>query len=284
VKSNAAPTSPEEQRAYLETLNREELLRLTRTLGLTAHAAPNNEQLVQIIMNATKWRWERNPVKTATLEQVEAKQEKAVNFLRDVVKDRDKAREIEALSPEEYAEKKKLTISNPRAKSKGKRNKRNPDETAQAGELYEVFHGKAPSEIIRVQESDIGRDTYTALGDLYDMKLAWNGENYKLEFHGCGVHLCSSADKRQLYCVGGDQNCDECLPKGSPDKDIVILGVLKKVSYVTRKKFDKFQESAYEHKFGEEGGEPPMAFYARTQKRIFIAGGTYKVEAPGIID
>jgi len=325
-------------------------------------------------------------VKSATIEQVEKKQEKAVNFLRDVVRDSEKADEIAALSPEEYAERKKITINpgngkrphgkrgnpeqdfhhgqkvvvvadhfeprtnpeqkfhhgqkvvivadhfepysgaeglvsrsfvepdaqgNPhryyhvnirgnrtlkvhqnairdaagqrRAKA-GKGGRRNPDETPQAERMYETFHGKGPSEIIRVQEEDIGRDTYTALGDLLEMKLNAGGEHFALDFKGCGVKLCSSADGRQLYIVGGDQNCDACLPKSAPDKDIVILGILKKITYGTRKSFDKFQNSAYEHKFGEEGGEPPIAFYARTRKRIFIADGTYRIEKPGIID
>lgn len=229
---------------------------------------------------------QRNIGKTATIEQVEAKQTKAVNFLRDVVGDDDKADEIEALSPEEYAERKKLTISNPKNRKSeiGNRKSKNPDDTAGDREMFETFHGQQPREIIRVQENDIGADTYTALGDLWEMKLNCNGENYKLEFAGCHVKLCSSADGRQLYTVGGDQNLSNCLPKGAPDKEFVSLGIVKKISYVTRKKFDKFQESVYEHKFGEEGGEPPWAFYARTQKRIFIVDGTYKVEAPGIID
>ncbi len=228
----------------------------------------------------------KNPVKTASIDQVEKKQAKAVNFLRDVVGDSDKADEIEALSPEEYAERKKLTIKNShhRGTEAQRKKKRNQDDTAGDRAMFETFHGQQPREIIRVQENDIGADTYTSLGGLWEMKLDSSGENYKLEFADCGVKLCSSADGRQLYIVGGDQDLSNCLPKGAPDKEFVGLGIVKKISYVTRKKFDKFQENVYEHKFGEEGGEPPWAFYARTQKRIFIVDGTYKVEAPGIID
>lgn len=221
------------------------------------------------------------PQKSKTVEQLEKTQAKAVRFLRDVVGDSDKADEIEALSPEEYAERKKIAVKQNR---KSPRRRRNQDDTAAASALYKEFHGKRPSEIVNVQESDIGRDTYTALGDLWEMKLVCGAENYTLKFHDCGAKLCSSADGKQLYVVGGDTDCEGVLPKDSPDKDFVSLGVLQKISYVTRKRFDKFQESAYEHKFGEEGGELPWAFYARTQKRIFIVDGSYRIEAPGIID
>jgi hypothetical protein len=54
-----------------------------------------------------------NPKRTKTREQVEKAQAKAVKFLRDVAKDDDKADEIEDMSVEDYAEKKKWTLSNP---------------------------------------------------------------------------------------------------------------------------------------------------------------------------
>lgn len=42
-----------------------------------------------------------------------AMQEKAVRFLRDVTEDPDRAEEFEAMSPEEYAEHKRIEIENP---------------------------------------------------------------------------------------------------------------------------------------------------------------------------
>jgi hypothetical protein len=48
--------------------------------------------------------------KTRTLEEIERMQSKAVRFLRGVVGDSDKADEFEAMSPEEYAEHKRITI------------------------------------------------------------------------------------------------------------------------------------------------------------------------------
>ena len=55
------------------------------------------------------------PRKVKTLDQIEQMQAKAVRFLRDVVGDPDKASEFEAMTPDEYATHKKITIrENPR--------------------------------------------------------------------------------------------------------------------------------------------------------------------------
>lgn len=55
-----------------------------------------------------------NPkAKSKTREQLERLQDKAVRFLRDVVGDDDKADEIEGLSVEEYADRKRIHLANP---------------------------------------------------------------------------------------------------------------------------------------------------------------------------
>jgi hypothetical protein len=219
-----------------------------------------------------------NP-KTKTRDQVKAMQEKAVRFLRDVVGDDDKADEIDGMSVEEYAVKKKVTIENPRRKSK------NPSrEVDKAADLYDEFHGEAPQEVIDVQESELARDTYSAHGGLYQMKLRRNGARFTLDFSDCGAVLARSVEGHQLYIVGGDQDCSPILSNGESKKDFINLGTIERISYVTRKGFDKFKESAYEHKFGEEGGEPPILMYARLKRRMFIVGGDYTIGKPGIMN
>lgn len=219
-----------------------------------------------------------NP-KTKTREQVEAMQAKAVRFLNDVVDDSDKADELAGLSVEEYAERKKLTISNPK-----KRKRRNPSDVDKAAERYEEFHGEAPREIVDVQEKEIARDTYSGLGLLYEIKCKKGNERATYEFWTCGVVLARSVEGHQLYVVGGDQNCDGVLKNGDGSKDFLNLGIIERISYVTRKDFDKFKESIYEHKFGEEGGDQPWLLYNRLQKRLFIVGGDYTIAKPGIIN
>lgn len=228
--------------------------------------------------------------KTKTREQIAKIQAKAVRFLRDVAGDSAKADEIAGLSVAEYAERKHITIENPGKTERQIRTlrhrkpRRNPDETAAAEDLFEDFHGKAPTKILEVQTDEIGRDTYSALGELYDLRLNSSGERYTLTFEKCHVKLCSSADGSQLYLIGGDQDCSQALPSDAPNKDFVSLGTIERISYVTRKGFDKFKETTYEHKFGEEGGEKPWALFVRPQKRIFIVDGDYRVESPGIMD
>ena len=66
------------------------------------------------------------PKKARTLDQLSAMKDKAVRFVRDVVGDPERAEEFEAMSPEEYAERKHIEIKNPpfkaRFRSKGARN------------------------------------------------------------------------------------------------------------------------------------------------------------------
>jgi hypothetical protein len=51
--------------------------------------------------------------KNRTYEQVQTAQERAVNFLRNVLEDDDRADEVEAMSPDEWADEKGIVITNP---------------------------------------------------------------------------------------------------------------------------------------------------------------------------
>jgi FtsZ-binding cell division protein ZapB len=51
--------------------------------------------------------------KFQTLEQVESTKAKAARFVRDVLQDDNRAEEIEDESPQDYAERKRITITNP---------------------------------------------------------------------------------------------------------------------------------------------------------------------------
>jgi cell shape-determining protein MreC len=55
-------------------------------------------------------------VKVLTREQLERRKEKAVRFTRDVLDDPDRADEIADESLEDYAERKKIALANPRRK------------------------------------------------------------------------------------------------------------------------------------------------------------------------
>ena len=290
--------------------------------------------------------------KQKTRAQVEAMQAKAVRFLNDVADKPDAADDIEAMSVEEYAQHKHITIGNPGSRKKkpqanpagleklkrlkvgdaitaengstkyivkktgrstfrlgepygawimsgtasqvlnriktGRRQK-NPDvPLREAQNLYREFHGKAPSKVLQMQMSEAQRGTYTALGELWELDFkAPNKEKIRLSFEGNHVKLASSPDGNQLYLIGGDQRMEESLLRqfgAEGEKDFVALGEATKITYVTRKAFDGFKEAGYVHKFGEEGGYRPFGFYNRLQRVMVLAGGSYHIEAPGIIN
>lgn len=169
----------------------------------------------------------------------------------------------------------------------GRGSVRNPDGTDEAAGLYEKFHGKEPGEILEMQESDAARQTYTALGDLQELVIDAPAGKVKIGFDsGDAVKVASAPGGKQLYLLGGNQNLDSQLDRFGSDagKDFVELGAAVQITYRARKSMDNFQMVDYYHDLGEETHEPPMAFYDRLKRRIFLAGGRYRVEAPGIIN
>jgi hypothetical protein len=189
-----------------------------------------------------------------------------------------------------------FTDENPKRKRgrKGKRDRQhyrrklNPDEMQEAIALYEQFHGAAPEEILKIQETEAARSTYTGLGDLVQLlQKAPNGRTLELKFSNAdAVLVASNAKGTQLYLIGGNQNLNGALEEFGADtsKDFVELGECLSIVYFTRKEFDGMQPIEYKHKFGEEGGAPPMLVYNKVQKRMIFAGGDYTIEAPGIIN
>ena len=180
-----------------------------------------------------------------------------------------------------------LILGNPRGKKRSKRKRLNPDQMQEAIELYEKFHGKAPAEILEMQEAFAMRKEYAALGELLSLMVAnGSGKTIELVFKDDGVKVASSPKGTQIYFIGGNQNIGSALGQFEADatKDFVELGECREIVYTTQKEFDRFQTIDYAHEFGEEGGARPTLIYARLAKRLMLAGGDYKVEAPGIIN
>ena len=59
-------------------------------------------------------------MKQLTREQVQSRKDKAVRFTRDVLGDPDRADQIEDEELEDYAERRKFTLTNPRTRSTNK--------------------------------------------------------------------------------------------------------------------------------------------------------------------
>jgi hypothetical protein len=107
--------------------------------------------------------------------------------------------------------------------------------------------------------------------------------------YGDGVRVCGAAGSSQLYFIGGRQNIDGLLGQFGVDeqKDFIALGVLVAYGYLAAKHIPDDPELnevpiVWQHVLGEEGGDPPMIFYDKINKRMGLAGGTYTIEAPGI--
>jgi hypothetical protein len=107
--------------------------------------------------------------------------------------------------------------------------------------------------------------------------------------YGDGVRVCGAAGSSQLYFIGGRQNIDGLLEQFGVDeqKDFIALGVLVAYGYLAAKHIPDDEELnevpiVWQHIMGEEGGDPPMIFYDKINKRMGLAGGTYTIEAPGI--
>ncbi|MGA2475576.1 MAG: hypothetical protein ABSF73_03040 [Terriglobia bacterium] len=304
--------------------------------------------------------------KTKTREQLEKMQAKAVRFLRDVVGDSDKADEIDDMTPEEYADKKRVHLVNKRSvrktlskvkekvkralhinKSKkrcNKRPRRNLDEIPEVQRLYETFQGHPAKVMTELDEPDARRDDFAHLGWLVDLVIQPYGDALEgiadpndlsdeekslrdsspdmsqravwqqlaedfgvvyvvLDFsggqkipettafkkYGDGVIVAGAASGNSIYFLGGNQDVSGLLDRFKVDasKDRVALGVLVALTYLAAKSIPDEPEIdkkpiAWQHILGEEGGDPPLVFYDKLQKRLFLAGGNYSIEAPGI--
>jgi hypothetical protein len=166
---------------------------------------------------------------------------------------------------------------------------RNPDddEFDAAEGLYEEFHGRAPREILEMQESSETRGEYTALGELVELTMiAGTGDRVQIKFASDGVRVASSPNGEQLYLLGGNQDISGSLKLFGVDenKDLIDLGEAKQIVYEAAKWQTDFTPQEWKHDFGEESGVRPRAFFDQLKKRIFFAGGNYQVKRPGIVD
>jgi hypothetical protein len=167
--------------------------------------------------------------------------------------------------------------------------RKNPDdELPEAGRLYETFHGREPREILELTDSAVERGEYVNLGDLVEMTIVAPDRNHvKVGFKDDGVRLASTAEGTQLVLIGGNQDISRTLGMfGAEDtsKDLLDLGDLKQIVYDAAKWQTDFTPQEWKHDLGEESGIRPRVIFNQLKKRIFFAGGTYRVERPGIVD
>jgi hypothetical protein len=164
------------------------------------------------------------------------------------------------------------------------RRKRN---SAKGAQLYEEFHGKEAASSQVVSEPQEMPKEAVVLGDLVEMNVIGPKGLTKISFAGDDVKLTSNTGGSQLYFVGGDQRLmpDHLHTFGlSANGHTLRLGRADSIVYQARKAMDGFQVSDYKHEFGEEGGTKPTLYFDPKINRLYLEGGSYRVEAPGIIN
>lgn len=197
--------------------------------------------------------------------------------------------------------------------------KRNLDEIEAAAELAERFKGSPAEEVHELGEPDKMRDDFAhlgwenqlvfvpptfhgdldckAIGNFYDARIqehddtarAWKETqeefNIPLLVYDVSedeIRLVSSADRKQLYFIGGNQKAFRGALKDfrtNLNRDKVDLGELLSTTYIAEKaQVGDDGPRPYYHTFGEDGGYPPGAIYDTMNDRILLFGGTYHLE------
>jgi len=154
-------------------------------------------------------------------------------------------------------------------------NQPEPSQLHKAAALSAKFHGRPPRRITEYKHWEQSPTHLTELGRLVDMTVRTPaGERVTIGSPG-GVQLACTPDGRQLYFLGRDQK----LPIET-DRHHEEIGKVLTIAYRTDKDGAKCMD--FEHRMGEEGGEPPTLAYDAKDCRLYLIGGSYHVTARGI--
>ena len=166
----------------------------------------------------------------------------------------------------------------------------NPGPTLDAAQSsFESFHGTPSTLIEEFQTQVVIPTTFAELGTLVSLDFRTPSKmEAHLEFspdERMRVVLAEEPSTHGLYLIGGDQEVDlGRLGMGAKswNKPVMVLGMLKKLTYRTQKSFDDFQSVDYWHRAGEETGDKPTLLYDTLAKTLSIAGGRYEIRPEGI--
>jgi len=177
--------------------------------------------------------------------------------------------------------------------------RRNP--AADADSAFESFHGEPSSETVIIEDEIHEHEHLWTCGRL--MQICVNtqtGMYLELDWEGRPdgeiPYLACSEDGRQLYIEGGDQELDlEAISMDTDRwlKDRMVIGEFApkergreyNITYRTKKDFDGFEETDYQHELGESSKElrnpaAPFLEYEPRNKKLYITGGQYIIKKP----
>lgn len=168
--------------------------------------------------------------------------------------------------------------------------RKNPNDSVE--QLYTDFHGKAPERETLIEQPVFHHDKLADLGALIDLQviIGWNADDSAqvatINFEGKLVRVAAAGNRTELHFVSGNQQLDlgKLRAQDQAGKPTIFIGECWKICYFTSKDFHSFKPSRYEHEFGEDDGTRPHLNYDPRSKLMFLTGGSYKVERPGIIN
>lgn len=212
-----------------------------------------------------------------------------------------------------------VIFGNPKRKParKPRRRRANVSPLAKAKALFQKFHGRGASGVYGLDRAVKARKDYSILGPL--VAIGTNAEKFDqirpaedqvVEHWDKLPHmaflnqaevnqvmriieeperylknvtlLAASPNGKQLYVISnGPLELDLSAYDTDASKDLVDLGDATFVVYVAKKPSDPKE---WVHTFGEEGGSRPRVYYDRLNKGLLFGGGSYHVDAPGIVN
>ena len=170
--------------------------------------------------------------------------------------------------------------------------KRRPNPSAAAADVYEEFHGRPSSEVVTVKEKIHYHEHLAALGELRNLVVvARDGAKITLSRFRKAI-LCTNEAKNQMFVRGGDQSVDLAAFGIRKPHEVETLGRVVELAYFTRKDHlgDEGGTALYFHVAGEtnENGKRKMAgwgpdlIYRTLDESLEFSGGSYTIRAEGV--
>jgi hypothetical protein len=169
---------------------------------------------------------------------------------------------------------------------------KNPGGTEASKEAFEEWHGFPATNVLDIEEVEQYRKHLADLGGMEELEVCLPKGNKVVPIgFDHDTRLCVSADRKQLYFVGGNQSLDlpalvelKLITEDEAEKDSVVIGECKSITYYTKKVHLQGPKKPvpYMHEFGEENGTLPMLVYDRLSGKMGLSGGSYSVKDTGI--
>ncbi len=163
-----------------------------------------------------------------------------------------------------------------------------------SAEVFEDFHGFAPSEVITVTKKQHYHEHLAAAGKLSHLKVDGIDKRPHTIKGFKGAILAFNEDCNQLFVEGGDQSLDLADFGIDSPHELETLGRLTDIGYQTNKTHlgDEGGEAVYVHKFRSTnvGGRHvvvkiaryPDLIYDVRNEQLLLSGGSYEILAEGI--